>query len=651
MLLVVHAEGETEIANWVEGLMAPVKIPVLKHCVVEEAFPSAVETCADALKQGGTVLAIFFDGASDASKQVLLGLKAACAAFTNVQLQALNAKKGQHSLFSNGDAVVASILKKMPSAPSAAAPPVVAEVDWSVITQESVANALHRGHGEVLWSVTCPCDEFEQRIQTLVSTAAALSVNSFEVGPRHTDQGRSTVDVMLRQPPPHRVELRMAICGNVDSGKSTLTSVLTHGQMDDGRGSARAKVFVHQHEADTGRTSSISENHIGFDGAGSVVNYSEQPTRHGLCTANIAANSSKICTLYDLAGHEKYLKTTVLGMTRNVPDYACIVISANNGIQRMTKEHLGLCLALRLPFFVVITRIDATPPNIRTATYDSIIKLLKAPTVKKLPVPVKTDHDVVIASRNLKQDHITPIFEVSNVTGEGIDKLLRFVDILPVRTNWDQFLQLPKEMIIDSTFFVTGVGTVVGGIVTQGTFRVNDTVLIGPDGLGNFRPVQIKSIHSKGIDVDHVECGNDAAFCLKKEKRSAIRKGNVLVDPAALPKAYWQFEAEIRILYHSTTISTNYEPVIHSQTVRQSARIVSIDREVLRTGDHALVRFHFLYRPEYMKVGQRIIFREGRTKGIGTIANVRMDRDDEFCGASREAVKQSVREKHEKKPA
>lgn len=78
----------------------------------------------------------------------------------------------------------------------------------------------------------------------------------------------------------------------------------------------------------------------------------------------LAKHSAKVFTLYDLAGHERYLKTTVLGMTRNMPDYACVVISANNGIQRMTKEHIALCLALKLPFFVVITRIDATPANV-----------------------------------------------------------------------------------------------------------------------------------------------------------------------------------------------------------------------------------------------------------------------------------------------
>lgn len=44
-------------------------------------------------------------------------------------------------------------------------------------------------------------------------------------------------------------DIRVAVVGNVDSGKSTLVGVLTKGELDDGRGSARAKVFNYTHEA------------------------------------------------------------------------------------------------------------------------------------------------------------------------------------------------------------------------------------------------------------------------------------------------------------------------------------------------------------------------------------------------------------------
>jgi polynucleotide 5'-kinase involved in rRNA processing len=39
--------------------------------------------------------------------------------------------------------------------------------------------------------------------------------------------------------------VRVAVVGNVDSGKSTLIGVLTGGALNNGRGLARSKVFIH----------------------------------------------------------------------------------------------------------------------------------------------------------------------------------------------------------------------------------------------------------------------------------------------------------------------------------------------------------------------------------------------------------------------
>lgn len=39
------------------------------------------------------------------------------------------------------------------------------------------------------------------------------------------------------------MEIRVAVVGNVDAGKSTLLGVLTHGELDNGRGFARQKLF------------------------------------------------------------------------------------------------------------------------------------------------------------------------------------------------------------------------------------------------------------------------------------------------------------------------------------------------------------------------------------------------------------------------
>lgn len=65
---------------------------------------------------------------------------------------------------------------------------------------------------------------------------------------------------------------RVAVVGNVDAGKSTLLGVLTHGELDNGRGHARQKLFRHKHEAESGRTSSVGSDILGFDSEGGIVN-------------------------------------------------------------------------------------------------------------------------------------------------------------------------------------------------------------------------------------------------------------------------------------------------------------------------------------------------------------------------------------------
>jgi GTPase len=91
-----------------------------------------------------------------------------------------------------------------------------------------------------------------------------------------TRTGHPRLSLLLRLPPPNvslTPEVRCAVVGNVDSGKSTTLGVLTRGMvalhfhnfssksfpgaLDDGRGRARVGLFRHKHEIETGRTSSV----------------------------------------------------------------------------------------------------------------------------------------------------------------------------------------------------------------------------------------------------------------------------------------------------------------------------------------------------------------------------------------------------------
>lgn len=128
---------------------------------------------------------------------------------------------------------------------------------------------------------------------------------------------------------------RIAVVGNVDAGKSTLLGVLTHGKLDNGRGTARQRLFRHKHEMETGRTSSVGNDILGFDGEGRVVNKTDG--HGGLDWVHICRASTKVITFIDLAGHEKYLKTTIFGMTGHAPDFCMLMIGSNAGVIGMTK--------------------------------------------------------------------------------------------------------------------------------------------------------------------------------------------------------------------------------------------------------------------------------------------------------------------------
>ncbi|KAA8499768.1 GTP-binding protein 1 [Porphyridium purpureum] len=493
---------------------------------------------------------------------------------------------------------------------------------------------LMEGNGECIYELGVedngrkrglPELDLQASLDTLRTMAAQLSSEVMVLSDMRGHEGR-VATVMVRRTPAsleERVDLRVAVAGNVDSGKSTLVGVLTGtGTLDNGRGLARAAVFSHRHELESGRTSAVSTQIMGFSAAGGVVNYTNSGSVRALNWSDVVEHSSKIVTFYDLAGHERYLKTTMFGLTACVPDYCMLVIAANNGVLRMTKEHLCIALALKVPVFVVITKLDICPENIREQTLTHIQKILKSPGARKIPVLVRSKEDLSMCAQNIVNDRIVPIFAISNVTGEGLDDLRLFMNLLHPRRNWAEVKSNACEFSIDDIFAPVGVGTVVAGTVVSGCMTVNDDVWLGPDSAGHFTKVHVKSIHYKRCAVKRLVAGQSGSLALKKIKRSSIRKGMYLLESATKPGAVREFSAEVLILVHATSIRENYQPIIHVETVRQAAQVVGIDKDVLRTGDRANIHFRFMYQPEYIKVGSRFIFREGRTKGLGIIKEI-----------------------------
>ena len=210
---------------------------------------------------------------------------------------------------------------------------------------------------------------------------------------------------------------------------STLIGTLISGEKDNGRGLTRSHVFVYPHELKSGRTSAISHQIIGYDYEGKIVNYQGLGK---LSWQEIVQKSSKIISIMDLAGHEKYLHTTILGLASSFPDICMIIVDANNGIKPMTKEHILLCVTLKIPFIIVVTKIDLCKDrqNVLQETKQSINKFLKYPGIRRLSFNINSEDDILTSIKNIYTGSITPIFYVSNTTGEGIDYLKYFFNII-----------------------------------------------------------------------------------------------------------------------------------------------------------------------------------------------------------------------------
>lgn len=68
-----------------------------------------------------------------------------------------------------------------------------------------------------------------------------------------------------------------------------------------------------------------------------------------------------------------------------------------------------------------------------------------------------------------------------------------------------------------------------------------------------------------------------------------------------------------------------------------------MSQECLRTGDKAVIHFRFIKYPEYIVPGQRMVFREGRTKAVGNVVKIFTHTPASHIGAKSKSNKQQQR--------
>jgi elongation factor Tu len=376
--------------------------------------------------------------------------------------------------------------------------------------------------------------------------------------------------------------LNIGTMGHVDHGKTTLTAAITKVLAE--RGLAAAVPFERIDRAPEERDRGITINiaHVEYETA----------FRH---YAHV-----------DMPGHADYVKNMVTGAAQI--DGAVLVVSALDGAMPQTREHVVLARQVGVRHVVVaLNKADAVAdPELLDLVELEVRELLTEYGFPGEEIPIVR----VSGLRALAGD---PYWTAR--VGELLDAIDEHVPI-PAR-----ILDRPFLLPIENVLTITGRGTVVTGVVQQGTLTQGDPVEVV--GLGDTVATVVTGLETFGQRMDHAEAGDNAALLLRGVKRGQVRRGQVVSAPGAIAP-HTRFRADVRVLTgdeggRHRPFFTHYRPQFHFRTTDVVGSIDLGAGGMALPGDTVEMTVE-LGKPVAMAVGLGFAIREGgRTVGAGTV--------------------------------
>lgn len=274
--------------------------------------------------------------------------------------------------------------------------------------------------------------------------------------------------------------------------------------------------------------------------------------------------SGKKIGIVDVPGHEKFIKNMLAGA--GGIDLVLLIIAADEGVMPQTEEHLNILKLLDVKKgLTVLTKIDIVD--------DEWLEL------------VKEDIKERIAGTFLEK---APIIQVSSVTGEGIDLLLKEIDEMCEEEIFKDIYS-PFRLPVDRIFSLQGIGTVVTGSLICGKIKTGDDVQIMPKGIMS----RVRSIEVHGETMDFAEAGQRTALNLADVKTADIERGDVMAPVGTLlpvTRAYAYF----RLLESAVSpIKSRARVRIHLGSKEVLARIILLDKQEIKPGEEAFVEIIF----------------------------------------------------------
>jgi len=373
--------------------------------------------------------------------------------------------------------------------------------------------------------------------------------------------------------------------GHVDHGKTTLTAAIT--KVLAGVGNTLFKDYgdIDNHPEERARGITINTAHIEY----------ETQTRH--------------YSHIDCPGHQDYIKNMITGA--NQMEGVILVVSATDGVQVQTREHVILAKEIGIPYLIVfINKVDAVKDG-------SMVDLIEL-EIREL-----------IESYGFSAD--TPVIRGSAKKALEGDK--QYADtILELMKTCDSYIKMP-ERSVNSTFIMPvetiivaqGRGTVVTGKVEKGQIKVGDELeLIGPKssyktvcmGLEMFRKTLTEAV-----------VGDNIGVLLKNVPNREVSRGFMLSTPNTM-KSHMGFTARVYLLSQkeggrAKPFKSGYKPQFFFRVSNVTGTIfLENETDLAMPGENLNIKVNLMEK-SVINVGLRFVMREGKlTIGAGVIVSI-----------------------------
>jgi elongation factor 1-alpha len=416
--------------------------------------------------------------------------------------------------------------------------------------------------------------------------------------------------------------LNIVFIGHVDHGKSTTVGRLL---LDTG--------VIRQEEIDKFRAEAEAKGKATFEFAWVMDDLKEERERG--VTIDIAHRrfdtQKYYFTIIDAPGHRDFVKNMITGTSQ--ADAAVLVVSAAEGVQEQTREHIFLARTLGVNQLIcAINKMDRQEVGYAEAKYEAVkeelTKLLKNVGYKV------ADQVVFVPISAFKDDNINK--PSPNMTWYKGPNLLAALDNLKVP---EKATGKPLRLPVQDVYTITGIGTVPVGRVETGTLKVGDKIIFLPSGKSG----EVKSIEMHHEAVTEAVPGDNVGFNVRGIDKNDIRRGDVAGPVSNPPTVVESFTANIQVLNHPSVLTVGYTPVFHAHTAQVACEFTQIlkrldpktgqvaeeNPQTLKTGDAAVVVIT-PKRPlviekykEFPQLGRFAVRDMGQTVAAGVVVDVK----------------------------